>query len=137
MRNATRLADDSDGFELDPRYQAARHTLSALRPDLDWLTRYQRIPDELVAERVSGWLAEIGAPPMGQGGRNERRRELSERYLVHRAPAGGVKYFQLAGFASLVPVLPQRFWDRSAGVRYAGEPWCAVGLRMGMRYYRS
>lgn len=37
------------GFELDARYQDARQALSGLQPDQDWLQRYERIPDELLA----------------------------------------------------------------------------------------
>jgi len=53
------------GFELDPRYRTAREGIAELQPDPDWLTRHERVPDELLSERVAGWLAALGAPPMG------------------------------------------------------------------------
>ncbi|QOG07364.1 DUF3883 domain-containing protein [Aureimonas sp. OT7] len=53
------------GFEPDERYKVAREGLSDLRPDPDWLLRFQRVPDELLEEHVEKWLSAKGAPPMG------------------------------------------------------------------------
>lgn len=52
-------------FEPDERYKAAREGLSDLRPDLDWLPRFLRVPDALLEEHVEKWLMAKGAPPMG------------------------------------------------------------------------
>ncbi|MET3523965.1 sacsin N-terminal ATP-binding-like domain-containing protein [Mesorhizobium abyssinicae] len=52
-------------FEPDERYKAAREELSDLRPDQDWLLRFQRVPDAQLEEYVETWLFAKGAPPMG------------------------------------------------------------------------
>lgn len=53
------------GFEPDERYKATREGVADLRPDPDWLQRFQRLPDELLEEHVEKWLSARGAPPMG------------------------------------------------------------------------
>lgn len=52
-------------FEPDERYKVAREGLSDLRPDPDWLQRFQRVPDEQLEKHVEKWLSAKGAPPMG------------------------------------------------------------------------
>ena len=53
------------GFEPDARYREARDALSQISADEDWLPRYQRVPDDLLATRVDAWLVGKGAPVLG------------------------------------------------------------------------
>jgi hypothetical protein len=53
-------------FEPDIRYNAARGALSSLKPDPDWLERYERITEELMAAQVAKWLVATGAPTIGE-----------------------------------------------------------------------
>lgn len=64
LRNLT--APTLLAFTPDPRYKAAVEALGALKPDPDWLLRYERIPEPLLAGHVAAWLAATGAPALGE-----------------------------------------------------------------------
>lgn len=53
-------------FQPDARYQTARQDLAALQPNPDWLARYERIPEDILASHLAAWLAARGAAPMGE-----------------------------------------------------------------------
>jgi hypothetical protein len=64
LRNLT--APTLLAFTPDPRYKTALEALGALKPDPDWLLRYERIPEPLLAAHVAAWLAATGAPALGE-----------------------------------------------------------------------
>lgn len=53
-------------FEPDPRYKVAVDAIGSLKPDPDWLMRYERVPEPLLVGHVAAWLAATGAPPLGE-----------------------------------------------------------------------
>ncbi len=52
-------------FEPDSRYKSALEALTGLKPDPEWLWRYERIPEDLLAAHIATWLTATGAPSMG------------------------------------------------------------------------
>ncbi len=57
--------DRVERLQPEPRYQQWRDGLRALAPDAAWLPLYHMVPDDMLAGRVGGWLAELDAPPLG------------------------------------------------------------------------
>jgi hypothetical protein len=74
------------GFKADGRYKTAREGLAGLKPDLDWLQRFERIPEAALTALVADWLAAAGAPAMG-----ENPQGLAELTAVRTSNAASLK----------------------------------------------
>lgn len=53
-------------FEVDDRYKSALHALNGLKPDPDWLQRFERIPEAVLAAHLANWLSSVGAQDIGE-----------------------------------------------------------------------
>jgi hypothetical protein len=53
-------------FTADGRYKTSRDSLAALKPNSNWLQRFERIPEAELTDHIANWLAAVGAPPMGE-----------------------------------------------------------------------
>ena len=49
-----------------PEYVQLREEIRSIAPDPAWLLLYKRVPDDVVAGHVDAWLAQVGAPPLGE-----------------------------------------------------------------------
>ena len=49
-----------------PEYVELRDGIRSIAPDPAWLLAYKDVPREVIATHVGAWLAEIGAPPLGE-----------------------------------------------------------------------
>lgn len=49
-----------------PEYVQLRDEIHLIAPDPTWLLLCKSVPDEVVAAHVESWLAQAGAPPLGQ-----------------------------------------------------------------------
>ena len=52
--------------EAAPEYVRLRDGIRSIAPDPAWLLVYKSVPPDLVATHVEAWLAEAGAPPLGE-----------------------------------------------------------------------
>ncbi len=64
LRN--KVAMKLDRREPAPEYVRLRHEIRLIEPDPAWLPLYKNVPDEMVASYVGAWLANAGAPPLGE-----------------------------------------------------------------------
>ena len=74
-----------------PEYVDLREGIRLIAPDPAWLLAYKSVPHEVVATHVGAWLAEIGAPPLG-----ENPGELSPLQAVREANRATVASFAKA-----------------------------------------
>ena len=49
-----------------PEYVQRRGEIRSIAPDPAWLLLYKRVPDDVVASHVDAWLAQVGAPSLGE-----------------------------------------------------------------------
>ena len=64
LRN--KVAKKLERREAAPEYVQLRHKIRSIAPDPSWLPLYKNVPDEVAATHVKAWLAEAGAPPLGE-----------------------------------------------------------------------
>ena len=64
LRN--KVANKLERREAAPEYVQLRDDIRSIAPDPAWLPLYMNVPDEIVATHVQAWLAEVGAPPLGE-----------------------------------------------------------------------
>ena len=64
LRN--KVANKLERREAAPEYVQLREEIRSLAPDPAWLLLYKRVPDDVVAGHVDAWLAQVGAPPLGE-----------------------------------------------------------------------
>ena len=64
LRN--KVAKKLERREAAPEYVQLRRDIRSIAPDPAWLPLYKNVPDEVVATHVKAWLAEAGAPPLGE-----------------------------------------------------------------------
>ena len=109
LRNT--VAKKLERFEAAPEYVQLRHKIRSIAPDPAWLPLYKNVPDDVVATHVKAWLAEAGAPPLG-----ENPSGLPSLQAVRKANPATV-----AKFASVAAPLV-RTWCGLRG-REAPEVW--------------
>ena len=86
LRNT--VAEKLEQFEAAPEYVELRDKIRSIAPDPAWQLLYKDVPDEVVATHVKAWLAEAGAPPLG-----ENPHGLSPLQAVRRANLATVAKF--------------------------------------------
>ena len=64
LRN--KVARKLDRREAAPEYVQLRENIRSISPDSSWLMLYKDVPHELIATRIEDWLAEVGAPSLGE-----------------------------------------------------------------------
>ena len=64
LRN--KVAPKLEGREPAPEYVELRDGIRSIAPDPAWLLDYESVPHEVVSTHVGAWLAENGAPPLGE-----------------------------------------------------------------------
>ena len=64
LRNS--VAKKLERREAAPEYVQLRHEIRSITPDPAWLPLYKNVPNKVVASHVKAWLAEAGAPPLGE-----------------------------------------------------------------------
>ena len=109
LRNT--VAKKLERLEAAPEYVQLRHKIRSIAPDPAWLPLYKNVPDDVVATHVKAWLAEAGAPPLG-----ENPSGLPSLQAVRKANPATV-----AKFASVAAPLV-RTWCGLRG-REAPEVW--------------
>ena len=64
LRNT--VAKKLERGEAAPEYVQLRDEIRSIAPDAAWLPLYKSVPHEVVATHVQAWLAQAGAPPLGE-----------------------------------------------------------------------
>ena len=64
LRN--KVAAKLERREAAPEYVRLRDGILSIAPDPAWLLVHKSVPRDLVATHVEAWLAEVGAPPLGE-----------------------------------------------------------------------
>ena len=64
LRNT--VAKKLERREAAPEYVRLRSEIRSIAPDPNWLLLYKNVPPDIVATHVEAWLAQAGAPPLGE-----------------------------------------------------------------------
>ena len=98
----SRVAAKLQRREPAPEYVRLRGRIRSIAPDQAWLLAYKRVPHEVVATHVEAWLAEVGAPPLG-----ENPSELPPLQAVRKA-----NRVTVASFATVAAPLVRTWCDQ-------------------------
>ena len=64
LRN--KVADKLERRVAAPEYVQLRNEVRLIAPNGEWLLLHKDVPNEMIANHVEAWVAEVGAPPLGQ-----------------------------------------------------------------------